>query len=617
MSQHWARVRLAAGCIGMLGSAWWAGADDRALIGDFLKAGAPGVFTRSEAIGLSRQGREIRLLRVTKTAEGLGGEKPAVLVVAGINAMHMVGTDVAWGVALEIAAAHADVLEHADLYVIPALNPDGEARFIASGFRDGLGAAAGGEVNPRGNDRDRDLRRGENPAQDLNGDGLITLMRLKDPRPDLGLEATEIADADEPRLIHRADGIKGEKGVYVVLPESLDLDGDGKYGEDGWGLPGGSRGVDLDMNFPYQWPEFDDDAGPTPLSEPESLALVRWVLETPRIVAVVTYAPADNLVKAPDGATGSRAGEGKMDHTGKIPVAGAVLAGDKPVYELVGKAFIERTKMTGTGWPAAGGRGSFTGWAAAHAGVLAFQTPVWVRPDLVKQDEAKKDESKKDEAKQDEPASGPVPVDAPKPEEGKKAASPGGKKKSDATEDSKWLAYADQRAKLAALPGFVPWTAFEHPTLGSVEIGGFAPAFKYSAPDEDRPRLVKEQAGFLADLMGRVPRLSVRGPFVTRLGESVWRVSLSIVNEGGLATRTKMGVETDRLPPTRAVIGLDRSKVAAGESTQSAKSIEAGGVLNVEWTVIGGEGEPVRISVLSPECGDRTLDVTLNAGARP
>src|SRR5436190_1732753 len=84
-------------------------------------------------------------------------------------------------------------------------------------------------------DTARDRRIDEDGPMDMNGDGVITQMRIKNPRAGLvpGLVATEIAEADDPRLLRRADAGKGERPEWAVITEGQDRDGDGLIAEDG------------------------------------------------------------------------------------------------------------------------------------------------------------------------------------------------------------------------------------------------------------------------------------------------------------------------------------------------------------------------------------------------
>jgi len=534
---------------------------------------------RVERIGQSTLGKPIDAVWVTR---GDGVRRPAVAILAGLDGRHVVGTKTALGVAARIAAEKPDLLQGADLVVVACANPDGMFRFESKERQVDTGANAAARKTAR-EDADRDRRIDEDGAVDMNGDGVISMMRIRRPRAGLvpGLVATEIAEADDARLLRRADANKGELAEWAVLSEGLDQDGDGRIAEDG------AEGVDLDSNFPYHWPEFDDDAGPTPLSEPESRSIAKWLLAHAEIVAVVIYGPNDNLINLP--------ANGKMDPTGEAPISGGVLDEDQPVYEFVGKKFKDITKMTGVGGGGGGvGRsfdGSLQGWAYAQLGVASFVTPVWVRPDLVNVDENKDDKPKVDKADDDKD-----------------------KKKGADSDDRKWILLSDRRAAAGGPAGFIEWTPFDHPQLGRIEIGGWIPGFRLNPPDSEVEPLIDRQTAFINELMRMLPRLTIDEPTIERLGEQLWRVRVRVVNEGVMPTRIAMGVKTRRLPATRWEIDLPAERVVSGSRVQSKVSIAgSGGQLVGEWVVVGVAGGEVKVRLLSSEYGDRELTVGLQA----
>ncbi len=554
----------------------------------------------SERLGMSGGGREIKIVRVHKGAEG--AQRPAWLVVAGIDPRHGGSAAVAAALPAELAKNGAGALEHGDVYVLSMLNPDGIAGNASGGggHETARNRAALGKL-----DADRDGRFNEDPPVDLDGDGRILWMRVKNPAAGSGLTAEYVSEESDPRVLRKADKGKGERAVYALLPECRDADGDGLYGEDGF------DGVELDRNFPYHWPEFRDEAGRVPLSEVETRGVVEWLEGHPNVVGVVVYAPADNLVHVPPG--------GKMDETGEAPATNHVLDADRGVYERVGEKFREITKQKDA--PARDNEGTLQGWAYAQLGVWSFTTPVWVRPDQIKVEEKKeekKEEPKAEKKEEVKPEEKPeVKGDVPKVEskatveekakgeekpKGEKTSEPPtekpGPKKID-SEEGKWMVYSDGLVAAGKPGGFVEWKPFRHPRLGDVEIGGFLPGFRTDIPVSEVGRLAEEQARFIADLLERTARLVARPASVERLGEGVWRVSVLAVNEGSLPTRTAMGVKVHRLAPTRWTIGVERTRILAGDRATRADA------------VAGGEGERVKIVLESPECGVQEVEVVL------
>ena len=583
----------------------------------------------TSTIGKSREGRAIHLIRLAdEDARGGPGpeDRPALLVVAGINGDHLVGTDVAMGLALKLLEEHADELKATTVYIVPRLNPDGAAVHLEG---DGVARSFAGSTTPT--DDDHDGRVDEDGPNDVNGDGVITMIRVKNPPENL--KAEYVIDTDEPRLMRAPKPEAGERAEYALLIESVDDDGDGLFAEDG---PGG---VEIDKNFPHLWPEHKAGAGEYQLSEAESGALARWMLSRPNIAAVLTFGPHDSLAKTPTA--------GKMDVTGEAPTG--IEKGDKAFYDTIGEVFKKMTKMTSA--PSGDNKGAFSSWAYGQYGAPTFATPVWVRPDTLKKEGKDGDKAgggdsgggaeKKEEApggvsaakiqemvSEFQSASGPArqalmqKLRAMGPEVRKRvfavfqgqpdpgAAGSGAKKSSKAdANDIKWLKYSDDDRDGA---GFIKWTPFEHPQLGAVEIGGFVPGFKMTPPVEELDRLVGEQTEFAADLMGRLPRLSVEEPSVQRVGPGVWRVSLEVVNQGYFPTMLAIAKKVRRVSGTAMVMELPADAILAGEPLQITRGIDgSGGTAKGEWLISGVEGAKATVVVRSPTLGERRVQVTL------
>lgn len=599
------------------------------------------------AIGASREGRPLHLIRVAAPSGDYPDpdRRPALLIVAGVDPMHTVGTEVALRLAERLAADDdaKTALTRCTVYIIPQLNPDTAEWLRTQAVRRDHSRT----LVP--DDADRDRRSDEDGPEDLNGDGVITMMRIRHPRPGTGLTATHIIDDKDPRLLREPDPAKDERPTHALLVESRDADGDGRFAEDG---PGG---VHLDMNFPYRWPEFSDGAGITPLSEPETRALAEWILAPTgpgrdNLIAVLVYSPVDNILNAPQ--------SGKMDETGRVPLG--IEDGDKPAYESIARIFKDITRQTAapkgdSRWP-----GSLAGWAYGHCGVLAFTTPIWVRPDQVKpEDKPAAPAGDRPAAAPSEPQAGgnpdgaePGSSDPQRPPRGIDAAGlaqpagrgggrggpprgsasretqAGGGAGSGATssgasdDDAKWLAYFDKRAKEAAdadlpppEPGFIDWAPFNHPDLGPVEIGGFVPGARLNPPASELDRLADEQARFVTAFLGRFPRLRVEDLIVEPLGAGLFRITVRVINDGHLPTRSAIGVKARRLPPLRLDLDLPTEAVVGGDRVQRSDSIAAGASFTAEWVVARPSGDPVTLRLRSAELGDRDMTIPLTTPA--
>ena len=494
-------------------------------------AGLAAALDEPVEIGKSLEGRPILLARLARGDAPLDA-RPTLLIVAGLAPDHAIGQTVAarLAVALRVAAdgdeALAALLDRCAVEIVPCLNPDGLAALAT-------GPARARRSNARPVDEDRDGFESEDGPDDLDGDGVITTMRVRDARG-----AWRISEED-PRLMVRADAAKGEVGGWRVEIESLDDDGDGRYGEDG---PGG---VDLDRNFAHGWQEHDPETGRSCPSEPETLALIRHVLSAPRIAAVLVLGHRDNLVKtAPvDGA------KDREPPTGWH-------AADHAWAEAIGETYRELTgAKPGLDDVADGG---FHQWAYAQRGLPAFATRVWHRPP---------------------------------PAEGQEDAK---------TEDGRWLAWLDASGETKR---FVPWTPFDHPTLGRVEIGGFAPGARVNPPAAEIDRLVDVHAKFVAALLARLPRVEWRDVKTTALAAGAHEIEATLANPSHLPVIGGMGEKTRAPMPVRVTLDLPRDAFLHGGPMTKLDRLDGEASHRFRWVVRVAAGTVVRLRAWTERAG--------------
>lgn len=606
--------------------------------------------TRAE-LAQSHGGRPIHVYTLAESGPRSPDDRPALLVVAGISPQHRIGISTARDL---IGRDWAGALSAHTLYIIPELNPDG-GDWLSGRPRIEWGRT----VAPF--DADRDRRVGEDPPDDLNGDGMITLMRVENPPARYGLTATMVPDEGDARLMRPADPAKGERGRWAVLTEGIDGDGDGKFNEDGPGGPG--SGIDLDRNFPTHWPEFDEGAGARALSEPESLALVRWMQSHRNIVAVLVLGPGDSLLNKPP--------TGQYDQTGQIPKG--LERDDMPYHDHVVSKYRELVSMESA--PVPGYEGSLLAWAYADFGAWAFQSAVWSRPKAEREADASPAPSAPAE-----PEVGPIvetqadrrqalidqgvpdfiasfltatleerqaiasdfenatvaeraaimaQVQALAPEiqsrvmaavqetaagrppsQVEASSAPAqpqirGKNNSD---DGKWLAWFDG---LGAGQGFVEWTAVDHPQLGKVEVGGFVPGARVNPPEDQAAPASNALADFVEALLDLLPSVEVSPPTVEWVGGDVWRVGVELSNPAYLPTSTAVGLKIGQF--IVAEIEVKPEQVISGRRVVVVDRLAAE-PRRVEWLVRSEADATVRIRIRSARFGEQAVSTQLNGG---
>lgn len=246
--------------------------------------------TRLASMGRSREGRDLWVMTVTDPTAGDADEKPAMYIDGNTHGNEVQATEVCL-FTIQYLLTRDDprvraLLRRVTFHIAPSVNPDARHRFFHA---PGTPHGPRGVLRPMDDDRDGALD--EDPPDDLDGDGHILRMRVRDPNGDY------VIDERDDRLLRRRK--PGEQGQVRLLGlEGRDDDGDGQLNEDGIGA------VDPNRNWPSQWrpAEHQAGAGPFPLSEPETRATADWLLALPHLSGVQSYHNAGRMILRPPAA---------------------------------------------------------------------------------------------------------------------------------------------------------------------------------------------------------------------------------------------------------------------------------------------------------------------------
>ncbi len=166
-------------------------------------------------------------------------------------------------------------------YILPLPNPDAADGFFSD-------VKYNRTVNDFDINDDVDELSGEDGPDDLNGDGWITQIRVKD------LEGKYIISKTNPQLMVQADAKKGERGEYKIYSEGIDNDGDEQYNEDGEG------GINAGISFPHLFPKEKKEAGLWPGQTPEVYGILRFIYDRPEIAMVFTLGSSNFCLVPPE-----------------------------------------------------------------------------------------------------------------------------------------------------------------------------------------------------------------------------------------------------------------------------------------------------------------------------
>ncbi len=570
---------------------------------------------RMESIGKTLEGRDIWMVEVGSRSGSPLADRPALLVVANLDGDQLVGSEIALDMVEYLIAGYAgddDIrarLDETVFYVIPRASPDGAERMFAS-------LQTGQATNTSSTDDDNDGRADEDGPDDLNGDGMITMMRVPDA---MGAYASE---SDDERLLKVAAASKGETGAFKVYWEGLDDDGDGFYNED----PAG--GVDINRNFQHNYPYYKVGSGPHMVSELESRAIMDFVVAHRNIAAVYVLGPHDNLVNPPnnkgelspassvmlpDFADGSntdarttgifeaprrggffRGGGGQQARTGR-PSSGrrpetTVNKDDQAYFKKVSDAYREivgLTELPGTDKP----EGALFEYGYYQFGVPSFSSPGWA-PEMAQAADSAAENGSGGRAGRGGGGNGG-----------------GGNGGGGDGADARILKWMDS----VGIDGFLNWTPFQHPTLGAVEIGGFKP-YMYSNPPRDMlAELAPKHGAFVVELAGLFAKVRIASTQVTDHGGGVFRIKAEVENAGFFPTSTAHGVASRSVRPTMVQLEIEPDALLSGDAkTSFFQAMDGSGKRDsFEWIVSGRRGDTVTLRVVSQKGGQDSANITL------
>lgn len=510
---------------------------------------------RVEVLATSPGRRPVHVVR-------LGGrdEKPALLVLAGAYGPQLSSSEVALRMIRDIVrnSANATLLQENTIYIVPRLNPDASEAFFGALRWERKG-------NDEVFDDDRDMANDEDGPNDLNGDGIITMMRVK------AVDGEWMPDAVDPALMRRADATKGERGIYRILTEGRDDDNDGEYNEDAIG------GTDISRNFANNYRFFSDNSGLHPFSSEEARGVAEFVSTHDNIAAVYVLGMQDNLIKAWEGRRVPGIGGSPQGTSAGGPLT-ASLPEDNGWFNEVSRRF-----KASTGWSEGPATASDVGdplsWSYFHMGRFAFGTRVWW-PGKAPADTA---------AGRRAPAQDPLAAER---------------------NDYRWM-------KANNPAGFVEWTPVQGMMIDGeqVEVGGFAPGAQLNPAGSQLDSLTMKHTAFALDVVKMLPRIAMPTVTVTEVGPRVYRVRAVIQNNGFLPSNAAIGVRS-RLPQrvrVELVLG-NGHQLSSGRKMQYVNAIPgSGGSTSFEWLVVGAPSSTMTLNVGSPHAGLTTQTITLRA----
>ncbi len=304
-------------------------------------------------------------------------------------------------------------------------------------------------------------------------------------------------------------------------------------------------GVDLNRNFPANWSAAQFASGPFPLSEPETHALVTYITARPNIAAIHTFHTSGGLIlRFPTlGDQDFGFPSADIEEYRGIAEDGVVLTG----YQNFA---VEKQSIVDLMSP---GHGVFNDWGSKVFGVLSMTTEMWAH------------------------AIG----------QGSEAL-------------FRW------NDRVLDGGGFIDWYPFDHPDLGSVELGGWDRWSTSSPPESMMADEIERNVDWVLTFAEKTPQVAILDASATRVGDGdVIRIEAVVANVGWMATATAHAVESlGTAKPVRISIELDNAALASGDPVVDLGVLPGthGGSperRDVSWSVRAlDDSRPVTITVI-------------------
>ncbi|MBT6764903.1 MAG: hypothetical protein HOA90_10265 [Prolixibacteraceae bacterium] len=463
--------------------------------------------TKLEVLGQSEEGRDIYALTINNPKTGDELSKPGVYVDGNIHGNEIQAGEVCLYYANMLLTKYGEnekvtkAVDKNSHYIIPVVNVDGRFHF----FEDGNTPSSNRSIRVAKDD-DGDGLFDEDAPDDLDGDGSICQMRIKDPFGRYKI------DSEDKRILVPVK--PGEKGEYSMLGyEGIDNDNDGRINEDAEGY------LDPNRNWGFNWmpPYVQRGAGNFPLSGVGLKAIDDYISDRPNII--IGYA---------------------FHNTGgmwlRVPAekSTGIAASDIAAYDVIGKEAEKITpgyvyKPAYDLYPT---YGDFDSHLFFIHGIYSFVGELFMRSQETYT--VKKEGPKEDELESF--------------------------MRGTRTERSREQLKFNDNVAQGEL--YKDWKKFEHPVYGEIEIGGWVKMSSRLPHPFMLPDLVHRNASvvFLSAL--QTPEISIDVFEVKEIGKNLQQVRVRLQNAKGLPSMSAYSVSSKLYP--QDMLTVSGGKVVAG-----------------------------------------------------
>ncbi len=483
---------------------------------------------KTEVNCVTEEGRNQYVVTLTNTETGSALDKPGWYLDGNIHAGEVTASMCAMHTIDYLLTNYGSddvctrLLDQYTIYVIPRITPDGAETYLTTPY------------TLRSANRDYLKEKGGVKAEDLDDDGVIRMMRIKTP-----YGAWKKDPENNGSMILRDPGVS-EGEFYDIFQEGMLEEYEGsenlKTKKADWGL-------DFNRNFPLGW--FPDSrqpgAGKYPLSNPETKAIVDFVLSHPNIGGAAAGHTSGGIILYPPGIKPSKEAPFN-DIRAFVAIAemGKQELGYKPMN--IFDSFMSDQAHYDSG--------ALDDWFYESQGIPAYTMEFW---DLA--------------------TKAGVPMNW------------GEDRFADVSKEIQRFNACMKWVKENAPQYYSDWKEIDHPDFGKVEIGGFNIKFTHQNPPENL--LVTEcehDTKFNIRFVLAMPKLTIDSLSVKDLGSGLKEVTAVVGNLGYLPTNlTDEAVSLKVNHPVCVSIDAGNAVLLSGKA-----ETEIGDLSGYSRTVTGG-----------------------------
>ncbi len=527
-----------------------------------------------ESICVTEENRNVYAMTITNKKTGAALDKPAFHIDGNTHAGEVTGSMAAMHAIDVLLTGYGEdkvitkILDRMTIYVVPRISPDGAETYLTTPY------------SIRSVNRVHNPENGGIRSEDLDGDGVIRMMRIPTPY------GAWKKDKDDSSIMAKRDPGDADGEFYDIYVEgnfeAFDGDENLKEKKEDWSL-------DFNRNYPYGWfPENRQaGAGKYPLSNPETKAMADWIIEHPNIGGVSTNHTSGGIILYPPGTRPSTAvSEKDINQFIEIANMGKEELGYEPlnIYD----SFIAD--------PANYDSGAFDDWCYQSQGIVAYTVELW---DLAKR------------------VGVPLVWNA--------------RNKESAQDELKRFVACMKWVKENAPEYYEDWKPFHHETFGDVEIGGFNFKFSQQNPPESFLNGVLEQmTRFMIRFAQSMPRLTIDTLTSEKVSDDIYKVTAVVGNLGYLPTNLtdeaknlNISKEVEvTISGGKVISGLEKTKIGNLEGYGSTSTgtnfygnistdYNAKARKKLTWVVQAKSGTEITVSCAQEKSGKASKTITL------